>query len=178
VLYNVPTDNSLFGFNANDAAVGVEYCFGDRIDADEAYRKYLWVIAYTCAKFGLDPKASVVGHFFLDPQRKTDPVTGLARSRRTYEQLLKDVVVEYHDCTGIQLPPTSHFVVQTGIARTTVRLNIRKGEPNTKAPAVQSVIPGTQLVFSGWEENGESVNNISKWYKTAEGNYFWGGGVV
>ncbi len=27
VLYNTPTDNQLFGFNANDAAIGVEYCY-------------------------------------------------------------------------------------------------------------------------------------------------------
>ncbi|MDA0616973.1 N-acetylmuramoyl-L-alanine amidase, partial [Acinetobacter baumannii] len=38
VLYNVETDNRMFGLNANDAAIGVEYCFGDNIDADEAYR--------------------------------------------------------------------------------------------------------------------------------------------
>lgn len=41
VLYGKPTDNALFGLDANDAAVGVEYCFGGAIDADEAYRKYI-----------------------------------------------------------------------------------------------------------------------------------------
>lgn len=30
VLYTVPTDNQLFGFNANDAAIGVEYCYGGK----------------------------------------------------------------------------------------------------------------------------------------------------
>src|SRR6266545_4689932 len=60
VLYGVATDNQLFGFDANDAAIGVEYCYGGAIAADEAYRKYVWLIAYTCHHFGLDPATSVV----------------------------------------------------------------------------------------------------------------------
>lgn len=63
VLYNVTTDNQLYGYNANDAAIGVEYCFGDNINADEAYKKYIWVIAYLCYTFKLDPATSIVGHF-------------------------------------------------------------------------------------------------------------------
>ncbi|MGC3996415.1 MAG: N-acetylmuramoyl-L-alanine amidase [Anaeromyxobacter sp.] len=31
VLYDVPTDNQVFGADANDAAIGVEYCWGGRI---------------------------------------------------------------------------------------------------------------------------------------------------
>ena len=45
VLYTVPKDNELYGVNANDAAIGVEYCYGDTIDADKAYAKYIWVLA-------------------------------------------------------------------------------------------------------------------------------------
>jgi hypothetical protein len=40
----------------------------------------------------------------LDPHRKTDPTTGLAYSRRTYEQLLRDIVLEYKECSGENLP--------------------------------------------------------------------------
>ncbi len=72
VLYSVPTDNHLFECDANDAAIGVEYCYGGSIDADEAYRKYVWLIAYTCHHFGLDPVTAVVGHFFLGGE----PVNG------------------------------------------------------------------------------------------------------
>ncbi|OQP63789.1 hypothetical protein A3860_22890 [Niastella vici] len=100
VLYNVPKDNGLYGVNANDAAIGIEYCFGRNIDAGLAYKKYLWVLAKCCFTFGLDPSRDVVGHFILDPKRKTDPVTGLAHSRRTYKKLLRDIVAEYKDCTA------------------------------------------------------------------------------
>jgi N-acetylmuramoyl-L-alanine amidase len=100
VLYNVTKDNELYGVNANDAAIGIEYCFGDAIDAGLAYEKYLWVLARCCFTFGLDPSRDIVGHFILDPKRKTDPVTGLAQSRRTYEKLLRDIIREYNDCMG------------------------------------------------------------------------------
>lgn len=177
VLYGVPTDNELFGFNANDAAIGVEYCYGDRINADESYARYIWLMAFICFKFNLDPKSSVVGHFFLDPQRKTDPVTGLANSRRTYDQLLKDIAIEFDVCTG-KIPPPPKFISQTGTARVAVKLNIRKGEPSTKVPVAEIVMPGSQLSYIGYVENGQSINGNAKWYKDANGNFFWSGGVI
>ena len=39
VLYKKPKDNELFGANANDAGIGVEYCYGGNIDANKAYAK-------------------------------------------------------------------------------------------------------------------------------------------
>ncbi len=177
VRYNVPTDNKHFGYDANDAAIGVEYCYGKRINADEAYRRYIWVIACACHEFKLDPKTSVVGHFFLDPQRKTDPVTGLAHSRRTYEQLLRDIVDEYNACAGVAPTPQYELVEQAGSVRATVKLNIRKGEPNTKAAVVRPVLPGTSLDYVGWVKNGQNINGNTNWYKNSEGNYFWSGGT-
>jgi N-acetylmuramoyl-L-alanine amidase len=177
VLYGLPTDNRLFGFDANDAAVGVEYCFGARIDADEAYRKYVWVIAYICHRFGLNPAVSVVGHFFLDPTRRTDPVTGLAQSRRTYEGLLRDVVSEHAACSGQPLPLGSNFTSGVGQAVALAALNVRRGQPSRLAPVVQVVRPGTVIPFVGWVTDGEAVNGNGKWFKDANDGYFWSGGV-
>jgi hypothetical protein len=176
VLYNVPTDNQLYGFNANDAAIGVEYCFGKKIDADEAYRKYLWVMARICFTYGIDPAKSIVGHCILDPKRKTDPVTGLLQSRRTYEQLLRDVVTEFNDCLGINAP-SFNFTELQGSAKVIHRLNIRKGKPSTNADVVEIVSPGATVTFSGFVDNGESVNGNTKWFRDQNGNYFWSGGV-
>ena len=178
VLYNVNTDNLLYGHDANDAAIGVEYCFGDSIDADEAYRKYIWVIACICHRFELDPAKSVVGHFFLDPERKTDPVTGLARSRRTYDQLLLDVATEYASCTGVVPPLQGNGSDQAGRVRTTNKLNIRKEAPRRTADLAQVVPAGTELVTAGWVDDGEPVNGNPRWYKDSNGNFFWSGGVA
>ncbi|MES2655830.1 MAG: peptidoglycan recognition family protein [Bacteroidota bacterium] len=176
VLYNVTTDNQLYGYNANDAAIGVEYCFGNNINADEAYKKYIWVIAYLCYTFKLDPATSIVGHFFLDPKRKTDPVTGLAQSRRTYEQLLKDIVTEYNECTGV-IPDPHQSTPSVGSATVLTKVNIRQGAPNTRANIVQTISAGTVLNYVEIVENGESINGNSKWYKDTQGNFFWSGAV-
>jgi len=98
VRYDRPEDNQLFGVEANDAAIGVEYCYGANINANEAYKRYVWVLAYICHKFQLNPALTICGHFLLDPGRKTDPVSGLRASNRTYEKLLLDVVSEYNSC--------------------------------------------------------------------------------
>lgn len=97
VLYNVSKDNEMYGHEANDAAIGVEYCYGANINAAESYKRYVWTLAYICYKFNLSPEKAIVGHFILDPARKTDPRSGLENSGRTYEQLLKDVVSEYNN---------------------------------------------------------------------------------
>ena len=181
VRYSVPNDNHLFGHDANDAAIGVEYCFGGRINDDESYRKYVWVLAYACHRFELDPSGSIVGHFFLDPTRRTDPVTGLAHSRRTYEQLLRDVVAEYEECTTADsmTPSGGPGIVGTsGEAVTTVRLNIRKGAPNTRVPVHETVPRGTVLPYVGRVEDGQPVNGNPVWYADANGNFFWSGGVL
>lgn len=181
VIYNTPTDNQLYGFDANDAAIGIEYCFGGRINADEAYRKFVWAIAYACHKYGLNPKTSVVGHCFLDPKRKTDPVTGLLQSRRTYEQLLRNVVEEYSICCQTTSPNEnidSQFVANSGTTRATVKLNIRKSSPSTMSSIVQTVPVGTSLNYTGWTLNGEPINGNPKWYQDSNGNYFWSGGTV
>lgn len=184
VLYNVQTDNQLYGFNANDAAIGVEYCYGSNIDADAAYSRYVWLLAYICYRFQLDPGKAIVGHFMLDPHRKTDPVTGLAHSRRSYDQLLRDVVSEYSACGGAvqsistvkpAVPATA--TARGGTAVATVRLNLRDGAPNTRAPVVRIIETGERLPFVAVVDDGEAVNGQSEWCRDADNHFFWRGGV-
>jgi len=100
VLYNVKTDNERFGADANNNAIGVEYCYGGKINADEAYKRYVWVLAYLSNKYHLNPLTDIAGHFELDPARKTDPKTGLAASGRTFEQLKQDVAAKLKEFQG------------------------------------------------------------------------------
>jgi N-acetylmuramoyl-L-alanine amidase len=178
VLYNVDEDDRMFGVDANDAAIGIEYCYGKSIDADAAYAKFVWLIAYTCYTFTLDPQRSIVGHCFLDPQRKTDPVTGLLHSRRTYDQLLKDIVIEYEACAdGSVVNPVQAAAPSVGLVRATMKMNIRAAQPTRRSPVAQVVPAGTELSYTAMVE-GELINNNSRWFKTAGGNFFWSGGVV
>lgn len=98
VIYDVDTDNKLFGEDANDAAIGVELCYGGKINNLEAYKRYVWYLAYLCFKFSLDPAKKITAHYILDPKRKSDPKSGLATFGKTFEQLLLDVQKEYKEC--------------------------------------------------------------------------------
>ena len=178
VLYNLTTDDQLFGYNANDAAIGVEYCYGNNINADEAYRKFIWVMAYICYKFKIDPKNCITGHCFLDPKRKTDPVTGLMHSRRTYEQMLRDVVTEYEECTGTATVKQYALTQENGKVRSTAKLNLRKGAPTTKAEVFQVVPAAAEISYVGFVTDGDPINGNAKWYKDTNGNFFWSGGVM
>lgn len=179
VLYGKPKDNQLYGANANDAAIGVEYCYGRGIDSDKAYDKYVWVLAKLCYAFKLDPSKDIAGHFFLDPERKTDPVTGLAHSRRTYDQLLKDVVDEYNECASeITIREKPFAIVQeSGKRMVTTRLNLRAA-PNTRKTALEVIPPGTELEYGAKTLEGQPVNNNATWYRTSEGYWFWDGGTI
>jgi len=41
VRYDAPTDNLTYENDANDSSIGVELCYGDNIDFEKAYQKYV-----------------------------------------------------------------------------------------------------------------------------------------
>lgn len=98
VLFNVDEDNKRFGDDANTSAIGVELCFGDPVNTREAYSKFVWTLAYLCHQYGLNPHLHIVGHFELDPKRKTDPVNSLKLINKTMDDLLDDVAFEMELC--------------------------------------------------------------------------------
>jgi N-acetylmuramoyl-L-alanine amidase len=105
VLYDRPLDNKMFGDDANDAAIGVELCYSYKkgnINNEEAYKRYIWVVAYLCYRYGLNPQKHLVGHCVLDPQRKTDPVNAVSKMGKTYEQLINDITKEYNECISAE----------------------------------------------------------------------------
>jgi N-acetylmuramoyl-L-alanine amidase len=111
VLYNVTTDNNLYGDDANDVAIGVELCFGGAISFAEAYERYVWYCAYISYKFGFPP-SKWIGHEKLDPARKTDPTNALRRYGKTYEGLLTDIIKEYEECTKVEVKEVEQMEVK------------------------------------------------------------------
>jgi N-acetylmuramoyl-L-alanine amidase len=100
VLYNVETDNrpEVFGDDANDVAIGVELCYGGHINLQEAYKRYVYLMAYICDRYGIDPIKRIWGHYQLDPKRKTDPLTPLKLLGKTIDHLRTDVRDEWKRC--------------------------------------------------------------------------------
>lgn len=71
----------------------------------------------------------------------------------------------------------SQFVTVRGTVVTKVGLNMRRDSPSTASRVGRTVPKGTQLSYSGYTESGQKVKGISKWYKSEDGLWFWGGGV-
>ncbi|MGG6314098.1 peptidoglycan recognition protein family protein [Paenibacillus macerans] len=94
VLYDVTTDNDRFGYDANDAAIGVELCYGGRINFTEAYKRYVWYLAYCCSKWNKNPYTFIPSHKQLDPARRRDAEQALATGGKTLKNLLDDISTE------------------------------------------------------------------------------------
>lgn len=94
VLYDRTEDNRLFGDDANDAAIGVELCFGGMIDNKKAYANYVDVIIKLLVTYHLQPK-HVIGHMHLDPGRKTDPLNSFQTFGKTWNDFMDDIKKEY-----------------------------------------------------------------------------------
>lgn len=102
VLYKVTTDNDRFGYNANDAALGVELCYGGKINFAEAYKRFVWYLAYCCKRWSKNPSTHIASHKQLDPGRKFDCDQALAIDSKTLKDLIYDVAAEMD--TPIALP--------------------------------------------------------------------------
>lgn len=94
VLYNVTTDNERFGYDSNDAALGVELCYGGKINFNEAYKRFVWYLALCCDKWVKNPSTHIPTHKQLDPGRKSDCDQALKVGNKTLKDLITDVAAE------------------------------------------------------------------------------------
>jgi N-acetylmuramoyl-L-alanine amidase len=117
VHYQKSFDNRLFGDDANDAAIGVELCWGGKINFTEAYKRYVWYHAYLCDAFNLDPRKHIVGHYTLDPERKTDPINAFKQYGVTWEKFINDVVKVFEDEFSNEKTKTREEQVKSEIVR-------------------------------------------------------------
>lgn len=168
VNYDKPQDNTWFGDDANDIAIGVELCFGGSIDFAKAYANYVWVLAELCRRYQVNPQTHIAGHFQLDPQRRTDPENALGKNGKSFAQLLLDVMAAVQGTTPHPAPafPQSQ-TVQAG-------LNVRT-QPNTHASVINVLPVGSQLTATA-SQKGERVYNCDVWY--TDGKVWWWGGAV
>lgn len=107
VLYNVTTDNAKYGDDANDIALGVELCYGGKINTLEAYKRYVWYLAYCCDKWKLNPLTHIPSHKQLDPTRKNDVDQALKTIGKTLKDLLYDVAKEMQEEPAVIVAPAA-----------------------------------------------------------------------
>lgn len=76
--------------NPNTQSIGNELCECDPFmspEGDMAYRKFVWLHAYQCKLYGLDPKLDIHGHFEVDPVKRPNDPKGFFN----WEMFLEDV---------------------------------------------------------------------------------------
>lgn len=171
VLYNRTEDNIKFGADANDVAIGVELCYGGAINFQEAYKRYVWVLAYIHLKFKTDPRTHLTGHEFLDPGRKTDPSNALNRNGITFKQLVSDVTKEYNALSGASLSVNEDKLKGESVKlyrEVTLKddLNVRASSLLT-APIVGIINKGTK-VYASEHFNGMYRIGQSQWISAHE----------
>lgn len=178
VRYNVPTDNQMFGADANSAAIGVELCYGGTISPAETYSRYVWTLARLCVGHGLDPARRIVGHEVLDPGRKHDPSQGLKAIGKTYDGLIDDVA-ETVAGFGANLAGTAAPVALEKRAAK-VHLNVRDGA-SSSAQKRFTLAPG-EVVDIVSVQQGERVYGIADWcqirHATRGEGWCWAGGLA
>jgi exopolysaccharide biosynthesis protein len=184
VIYNAEKDNQMFGDDANDTSGGIEYCFGDNINADEAYKRFVWVHAYACYKFNINPSTHIVGHHILDPKRKIDPQNGLSQSGRNYEQFLKDVVKEYNECIGgdIMSKKYNPTITKERVYAENGKLDRCDGDYSKSATDVRWLkIDANKVKVKLVHEEGKKVSELVKKHNADLGfnfPFFWSGGMI
>ena len=91
----VDTDNQIYGFDAIDYALGVELCYFDDLERSKlAYNNYVDYIKGLCAKYNLNPVNSIIGHYKLDPTRRTDPLNAFNKICKTWEDFIIDLTID------------------------------------------------------------------------------------
>lgn len=88
-------DNSVYGVDAIDWALSVELCYFTDLERSRiAYNSYVEYIKGLCDKYVLNPATGLIGHYKLDPLRRTDPLNAFTRIGKTWEDFIKDVSAE------------------------------------------------------------------------------------
>ena len=105
----ISKDNELYQGDAIDWSIGVELCYSTRSNIDnlKAYKNYCEYIAMLCQKYTLDPKTKLVGHYKLDPTRRTDPLNAFGHINKTWEQFVADIsalIVSLDSLVTVQVP--------------------------------------------------------------------------
>jgi N-acetylmuramoyl-L-alanine amidase len=76
----------------------------------------------------------------------------------------------------VQQPVIPKRILKPVNTTTKIPLNVRLAA-NTKQPPIKVIPAGTYILYSGLNEQGESIQGNSTWFQTTEGYWLWSGGV-
>lgn len=154
VRYNVPADDLAYDNDANDGAIGIELCYGDNINFDKAYNKYVWYIVYIMKLYNLSPYTDLIGHFMLDPSRRSDPVNALRFGNKTWKEFQLDVINLFEKHKNEVIKPVDDKEVKPKLKD--------KSKPNLR-PGMKSeyvLLLENTLLNLGYFENKEYLDDF------------------
>ncbi|MNC30888.1 hypothetical protein D3C75_791900 [compost metagenome] len=94
-------------------------CYGGKINTLDAYKRFVWYLAYCCDKWGLNPLTHIPSHKQLDPARKRDIDQALATISKTLKDLMYDIVSEMKEEPVTIVPPAA-VQLPTNVAQTLI----------------------------------------------------------
>lgn len=165
VLYNVTTDNAIYGDDANDISIGIELSYfpNDKKRTEEAYKKYVWFSAWLANNYKFNPR-NFIGHNKLDPKRKVDPMNALNILGKSYNQLLEDIVKEYEECNKVvsvasDTPPILKPIIEPVVKPIIkpIEKDVVKMEQELYKPSNKAVLDATALLLRRLEEKEDKA---------------------
>lgn len=150
VRYATLIDNQMFGADANDWALGIELCYSPagKFDSKKAYQNYVDYIAMLCKQYDLDPSTKLVGHYTLDPSRRSDPINAFSKIGKTWEIFIADINASFgvkidHPQTEIVIPTVVPAAVPTAAPQVSEPVPVIEPDvvpvPTVAAPAPTTV---------------------------------------
>ncbi|WP_246313291.1 peptidoglycan recognition protein family protein [Paenibacillus foliorum] len=167
VRYNPPIDNQLYGCDANDAAGGVELCYGGSIDLPEAYKRYIWVLAYSCYKYGLDPAQHITGHYKLDPQQKVDPINAFNLLGKAFNEFVEDIINEYNNCLVADITPA--MALDAGYANTIIQTWMVPAWGHADLKRLDAETIGDLDASTAWKQQADYIHLLANELRKASG---------
>lgn len=177
VIYDVVTDNAIYGDDANDIAIGVELCYfpNDKARSIKAYEKYVWYNAWLAYTYKLNIKKDFIGHSKLDPRRKTDPENAFRYIGKTFASFLDDVQKEYDDCTKVEVKPATPTIkypmsVSDRLGEVKLKSEMNYRRTSEIADNIISVLPNGHKCHY-YEIKGDWIRLGQGWVSNKEGKY-------
>lgn len=95
----------------NDCSLGIELCYGSSwgtLRNLASYSNYTGLIAELCTKYKLDPATALIGHYKVDPARRTDPINAFKVIGKNWTQFVEDVKAKI---TPVVIDPLTPIMV-------------------------------------------------------------------
>lgn len=147
VRKTVGIDKEIYGVLANDCAIAIELCYGDGIDENKAYQNYIELMADICKRYKLNPLKHIIGHYKLDPERRSDPINAFMTMEN--KKIFLDFINDVNKL--VVTPPPVQPVTPKPPKDDTFKKNLRYGDKGPDVALLQKVLRKLKYFYYPWD---------------------------